>query len=88
MKKINKTLQSINFEPNNATIITRKHSVLNFGQTGAILGFDKFNDEVVFKAHGDSKKYNLHYTQIWPQTEAYNYEDRNKALDFLVHNNL
>jgi len=71
-----------------ATIITRKHSVLNFGQTGEVIGFNEFSDEVVFKAHGDSKKYNLHYKQIWPYTQAYNYEDRNKALDFLVKNNL
>jgi len=71
-----------------ATIITRKYSVLNFGQTGEVIGFNEFSDEVVFKAHGDSKKYNLHYKQIWPYTQAYNYEDRNKALDFLVKNNL
>ena len=91
MKKKNKFVmhnKSEDFAVFNATIITRKHPVLNFGQTGSILGVNNFSDEVVFKAHGDSKKYNLHYTQIWPQTKAYNYEDRNKALDFLVHNNL
>lgn len=88
MKKIKKTLQTINFEPNNATIITRNHSVLNFGQTGLILGFNEFRDEVVFKAHGDDKTYNLHYTQLWLQTDAHNYQDRNKALEFLTKNNL
>ena len=91
MKKKNKFVthdKSEDFGVFNATIITRKHPDLNFGQTDSILGVNNFSEEVVFKAHGDSKKYNLHYTQIWPDAHAYNYEDRNKALDFLVKNNL
>lgn len=91
MKKKNKFVthnKSDDFGVFNATIITRKHSDLNFGQTGSILGVNNFSDEVVFQAHGDSKKYNLHYKQIWPYAWAYNYEDRNKALDFLADNNL
>ena len=91
MKKKNKFVthdKSEDFGVFNATIITRKHPDLNFGQTGSILCVNNFFEEEVFKAHGDSKKYNLHYTQIWPAAHAYNYEDRNKALDFLVKNNL
>lgn len=91
MKKKNKFVthnKSEDFAVFNATIITRKHPDLNFGQTGSILGVNNFNVEVVFKAHGDSKKYNLYYKQIWPYAHAYNYEDRNKTLDFLADNNL
>jgi hypothetical protein len=67
----------------NGTVITRKHNILNFGQTGEILGFNEFSDEVYFKPHGDTKKYHMHYTEIWPQSQAYEYEARNKALEFL-----
>lgn len=68
------------------TVITRNHSVLNFGQTGEIVAFNEFSDDLVFKPHGDTKKYNMHYTTIWPQSKAYNYEELNKALEYLESN--
>jgi hypothetical protein len=67
----------------NGTVITRKHNILNFGQTGEILGFIEHSDELYFKPHGDTKRYLMHYTEIWPQSLAYEYEARNKALELL-----
>lgn len=71
----------------NATIITRTNPYLNFGQTGEVLGFNEFSDEVVFKPHGDRSKYNLHWREVWYQKDAYNYEALNKALDYLTNIN-
>lgn len=67
----------------NATIITRYNHEVNFGQTGVILDFNEFSDVVVFQPHGDRNKYILHYTEVWLQKNAYQYEKLNKALAYL-----
>ena len=68
-----------------ATIITRKHNVLNFGQTVDIISFNENTDEVVVKPHGDNKKYVLHFKEVWPSymTEDCEYEQLNKELEAL-----
>lgn len=68
-----------------ATIITRKHPTLNFGQTVDIIGFNELSDEVVVKPHGDKKTYTMHFKEVWPSymTEDCQYEQLNKDLDKL-----
>jgi hypothetical protein len=69
----------------NGTIITRKHPTLFFGQTVDILGFNAFSDELTIKPHGDSKKYNLNFNEVWPAscTKNCQYDELNKQLDLL-----
>ena len=69
----------------NGTIITRKHPTLFFGQTVDILGFNEFTDELVIKPHGDSKKYNINYNEVWPAscTKDCRFDLLNKQLEML-----
>ena len=69
----------------NGTIITRKHPTLNFGQTVDILDFNEFSDELTIRPHGDSKKYNLNFNEVWPATctKECMYDELNKRLEML-----
>ena len=69
----------------NGTIITRKHPTLNFGQTVDILDFNEFSDELTIRPHGDSKKYNLNFNEVWPATctKYCLYDELNKRLEML-----
>lgn len=66
-----------------ATIITRKHPTLNFGQTVDIINYNEHTEEVVVKPHGDTKKYTLHFKEVWPSymTEDCSYDQLNKYLE-------
>ena len=68
-----------------ATIITRKHPILNFGQTVDIIAFNELSDEVVIKPHGDKKTYTMHFKEVWPSymTKRCEYEQLNKDLEKL-----
>ena len=50
-------------------VVTKDDLYLNYGQTGNVIGFDEFSDEVYFKPHGSDKTYKLHYTQVWWPSE-------------------
>jgi hypothetical protein len=68
-----------------ATIITRKHPTLNYGQTVDIIDFNENTDEVKIKPHGDKKTYIMYFKEVWPSymTQDCNYEQLNKDLDQL-----
>lgn len=69
-----------------ATVITRHHPLLQFGQTGYIAekSFNEASQEIRFHAHGDEKTpHYLHMTEVWPQIFAHDYEHRNRVLEYL-----
>ena len=69
-----------------ATVITRHHPFLHFGQTGYIeeKSFNEASQEIKFRAHGDEKTYwFLHMTEVWPQIFAHDHERRNRVLEYL-----
>jgi hypothetical protein len=51
-------------------VVTRDSTELNYGQTGNVIGFNEFSDEVYFRPHGYKKIYRLHYTQVWCPSES------------------
>lgn len=51
-------------------VVTRDSNELNYGQTGNVIGFNEFSDEVYFIPHGYKKVYKLHYTQVWCPSES------------------
>lgn len=69
-----------------ATVITRHHPFLQFGQTGYIAekSFNEASQEIKFHAHGDEENpHFLHMTEVWPRFFAHDHELRNRVLEYL-----
>lgn len=69
-----------------ATVITRHHPFLQFGQTGYIAekSFNEVSQEIKFHAHGDERNpYFLHMTEVWPRCFAHDHELRNRVMEYL-----
>lgn len=63
---------------NKAIIISRRHPYLNFGQTVTVL--EQNRGSAVIRADGDSAKYTIDISYIWPYSRAYEYEAYNEAI--------
>lgn len=67
----------------NAIVITKNHPSVCFGQTGEIVSFNEFSDQLVFKPHGEKNKILMHYTELFDESDACDYQKLNKALSYL-----
>lgn len=61
-------------------VISKNNKSLNFGQIVEYVSFNEVTEEAVVKAQGNNLNEFIHYTELWPCDEAYEYEALNKAM--------
>lgn len=66
-----------------AIVITKDNSYVCFGQTGEIISFNEFNDQLVFKPHGRESKISMHYSELIDDIDFIDYKKINKAISYI-----